>query len=73
MLLSIVIKLNGGRSSVAGVSEFNSEDAGFDLMAGQGHEHCVYPSESTLVQTCLCLIPPPSLRVYGTHPNVYAR
>ena len=28
-----------------------------------------YPSESTLVQTCLCLTP---LHVYGTHPNLCA-
>ena len=37
---------------------------------GEGHGVFFGPSESTLVQTCLCLTP---LRVYGTDHNVYAR
>ena len=38
------------------VSEFKSEDNGFDPLAGQ--------SDTALVQICLCLT---SLRVYATH------
>ena len=34
---------------------------------GQGDEQCFCPSESTLVQICLCLT---SLRVYGANPNL---
>ena len=53
----------GGRSSVVRPSEFKSKDSGFDpLVTGAGWGtvvFCVYPSESTLVQTCLCLTPPP--------------
>ena len=50
-------------------SEFKSEDPGFDPLAGQGEVQFSCLSESTLVQTCLCLTP---LRVYGTHPNLCA-
>ena len=40
---------------------------GFDPLAGQGEKQSFCsPSESTLVQTCLCLTP---LRLYGTHPH----
>ena len=35
-------------------------------LAGQGEEQFFHPSESTLVQICLCLTP---LCVYGMHPN----
>ena len=59
----------GERSSVVKASELKSEDPRFDPLAGQGEEQFVCPSESTLVQTCLCLTP---LRVYGTHPHLYA-
>ena len=38
-------------------SEFKSEDPGFKSLAGQGEEQFVCPSESTCVQTCLCLTP----------------
>ena len=33
--------------------EFKSKDPGFDILAGQGEGEFFYPSESTLVQTCL--------------------
>ena len=46
---------NGGRSSVVRASEFKSEDPGFDPLAGQGRAQFFYPSESTFVQTSLCL------------------
>ena len=46
--------LNG---SVVRESEFKSEDPGFDPLLGQGEENHFSPSESTLVQTCLCLNP----------------
>ena len=39
-------------------TEFKSEDPGFDALVGQD-EGQFYPSDSTLVQTSLCLI------VYG--------
>ena len=61
--------LDGGCSSVVRESDFRSEDPGFDPLAGQGEGPFSCPSESTLVQTCLCLI---ALPVCGTHPNVYA-
>ena len=51
-------------------SDFRSEEPGFNPLAGQGGEQFVWPSESTLVQTCFCLT---QLRVCGTHPNVCAR
>ena len=41
----------------------------FDRLAGQGERQFFCPSESTLVQTCLCLTP---LHVYGTLPNLCA-
>ena len=47
----------GGRSSVVRASEFKSEDPGFDPLAGQDNDQFFCPSESTLVQTCLCLNP----------------
>ena len=54
------------RGSVVSASEFNSEDPGFDPLVGQGEGQFFYPSESIVVQTCLC----PPLRVqYGTHPK----
>ena len=54
-------------------SDFKSEDPGFDPLAEQGEVRVVvYPSESTLVQTCLGLISPPQslLNVYGTYPHL---
>ena len=45
-----------GCSSVVRALEFKSEDPGFDPLVGQGG------SESTLVQTCLCLTPPTYVR-----------
>ena len=39
-------------------SEFKSDDPGFDPLVGQGEGQFFYPSESTLVQACLCLTPP---------------
>ena len=41
---------------------FKSPETGFDPLAGEGEQDffCLY--ESTLVQTCLCLIP---IRVYA--------
>ena len=65
----IVAVQDGGRSSVVRASEFKSEDLGFDPLAGQVEGQFFYPSESSLVQTCLCLTP---LRVYGAHPNLCA-
>ena len=47
------------RGSLVRESKFKSEDPGFDPLAGQGGEHFFCSSESTLVQTCLRLIPPP--------------
>ena len=47
-------------------SKFKSEDRGFDPLVGQGGGQFVCPSESTLVQTCLCLTP---LCAYGTQVN----
>ena len=59
-----------GRSSLS-VSEFNSEDLGFDPLVEQGEGQFFCLTESTLVHTyCLCLTP---LRVYGTNQNVCAR
>ena len=54
-------------------SEFTPEDHGFDPLAGQGETPFFCPSESTIVQTGLCLTP---LRVYGAHvkdPNSICR
>ena len=40
----------------ASESSSNPRNPGFDLLAGQGEKQfCLYPSESTHVQTCLCL------------------
>ena len=50
-------------------SEFKSEDPGFDPLAGQGEGQFFCPSESTLVQTYLCLNPP---RVYGASTHICA-
>ena len=50
---------NGGRSSVATASEFKSKDTGFDPLVWQDEGQFFCPSESTLVQTCLCLTPLP--------------
>ena len=36
--------MNGGRGSVDSESEFNSEDPGFDPLAGQGEEQFFCPS-----------------------------
>ena len=38
-------------------SEFQSEDPGFDPLVWQCEGQFVCPSESTFVQTCLCLAP----------------
>ena len=62
--------LDGGRGSVVRASELKSKAPGFYPLAGQGHPQFFCPSESTLMQPCLCLIP---LRVYDTHSNVCAR
>ena len=63
---------DGGRSStVIRASEFKSEDPGFNPLVEQGEGEFSCPSESTLVQTCLCLTPPP-LRLFGTHQNLCA-
>ena len=61
---------DGGHGSVLSVSEFKPDNPGFDPLAGRGERQCFCLSESTRVQTCLCLTP---LRVYGTHPNLCAR
>ena len=49
--------------------EFKSEDhpMGSTSIVGQGEEQFFCPSESTLVQTRLCLTP---LRVHGMHTHV---
>ena len=62
----VAVVVDGGRSSVVKASEFESEDPGFDRLAGQCKRQFFCPSESTVVLTCLCLTP---LRVYGTHPK----
>ena len=49
---------------MVGASELKAKDPGFDPLAGQGESLFFCPSESTLVQACLCLTP---LCVYGTH------
>ena len=49
---------DGGRSSVVSASDFKFEDPGFDPQVGQGAGQFLYPSEATLVQTCL--YPPPT-------------
>ena len=57
-------RTDGGRSSVANASDkFKSEDPGFDTLVEQGEGQYLCPSESTLVQTCLCL----------THNEVYPK
>ena len=61
---------DGGRSSVDRQPEFKSKDLGFNPLAGQGEKQFFCPSESTLVQTCLCLTP---LRVYSMHSHLLAR
>ena len=38
------------------------EDPGFDPLTGQGEGQSFCPSESTFVQTCLCLTPPSCVR-----------
>ena len=54
-----------GSSSVVRESEFKSEYPGFDPLVKQGEVQVFfYPSESILVQTCLCLTP---IRVYARH------
>ena len=50
-----------GRDSVVSASELKSEDPGFDpalVGAGRVRGSFFYPSESTLVQTCLCRLTP---------------
>ena len=44
-------------SSVVRELGFKSENPGFNPLAGQGGRPLLCPSESTLVQTCLCLDP----------------
>ena len=61
-----------GRSAVIRASEFKSKDLGFDPLTGQGEGQFFCPSESTFVQTCLCLHVL-LVRVYGTHPNLCTR
>ena len=46
------------------------QDPGFDPLAEQGEKQFFCPSESTPVQTCLCLTP---LHVFCVHPNLCAR
>ena len=55
----------GGRGSVVRASTFRSGHPGFDLQAGQGNGQTFCPSESTLVQTCLCLTPLQATDGYG--------
>ena len=55
---------DGGRGSVVRVSEFTYEDPEFDPLVGQVEEHFFCPSESTLVQTCLCLTSSSCLQVF---------
>ena len=62
--------LTGGRNLLVRAPEFKSEDPGFDPLVGLGERQFFCPSESTVVQTSLCLTP---LRVYGTHPHLCAR
>ena len=52
---------DGGRSSVIRATEFKSEDPGVDPLAGRSEGQLGFfsLSESTLVQTCLCLTLPP--------------
>ena len=59
-------------SAVIENREFKSEDPGFDPFGGaECGAVCFCPFQSTLVlMFCLCLT---TLRVYGTHPNMYAR
>ena len=38
------------------VLEFNFEDPGFNPLAGHGDRQFFYPSESTLVQTCVVTV-----------------
>ena len=49
----VVFRFNGGRSSVVRVSEFYSEDPGFDHEAGQGEGQFFCLSQSTLVHICV--------------------
>jgi hypothetical protein len=44
-------------SSMVSVLGFESEDPGFNPQAWQGERQFFCPSESTLVQTSLCLTP----------------
>ena len=56
-----------GRSSVVREFEFKSNDPGFNPLTGQAEEQFVCPSESTFVQTCLCLAPSPPPPSYVRH------
>ena len=47
----------GWHRSVVRASELKSKDSGFDPLAGKGERQFFYPSESALVQTCLCRTP----------------
>ena len=47
----------------------NPKTLGSIPLVGQGESKFFCPSESTHMQTCLCLTP---LRVYGTHLNLRA-
>ena len=58
---------DGERSSVVRASEIRYEDPGFDPLVGQAGGQCFCSSESSLVQSCLCLTL--LLLVYGTHPH----
>ena len=54
-------------------SEFKSEDPGFEPLAGQGEGQFIFClSESTLVQTCLCLTPP-FMYVYDTRSDLFVK
>ena len=56
-------------SSMVRESDFKSEDSGFDPLVGQGDGQFFCFSESTLVQTCLCLTPLRVVPWYRPHPN----
>ena len=62
-------ELDGGCSSMVTESEFKSEEPVFDPLMVQ-REAVFLTSESTLVQSILCLTP---LRVHSMHPNLCAR
>ena len=64
---------DGGGGVVArgwGRRNSNQKTRGFAALAGQGEKQFLCPSESTLVQTCLCRTP---LCMYCMHPDKCAR